>query len=112
MRMIQEVEIAGRKIQVKEMTVGEVRALLAETEAADSTDTVGWLLFDDTSLHHLSAMTDLSQSDMNDFTPTQLRELADACKKANPHFFEMMERGMRIFGQLAPQTSNAPAASS
>ena len=100
--MIQEVEIAGRKVQFKEITVGEARKLLAEAESEPDVDAIGWLLFDDSSLKQIAAMSDLSQSELEDFTPSQLRELADAVKKANPLFFGMMERATRIASQLAP----------
>ena len=59
MRVIREIEVAGLKIQVRELTVGEIRAWLKDSGMV-SGDLVDAALFEEFSLPDLLRMTDLT----------------------------------------------------
>lgn len=96
------VEVGGRSVRVYELTVGEVRAWLADP-AAQGQDIVALGLFEDVSLADLVRMTDLEPGELDGLLPSQLRQVADACREANPHFFALV-------GRIAASVRPAPTA--
>ncbi|MBG6290793.1 phage tail assembly protein [Pseudomonas nitroreducens] len=85
--------IGGRSVTVREMTVAQVRQLMDTITA----DTVGDSLMGGAlRLHDLSVMSSLSAGEIDEMTPTQLQELAQACREVNRHFFEMLERLTKV----------------
>lgn len=83
------VELAGVKVTVRELTVAEVRAWLAEIEAGVVVDPLGSMVFDDCSLDDLARMSDATAANMEALTYGELLPLRDACKALNPHFFRV-----------------------
>ena len=91
MRVVREIEIAGRKVQVKELTVGEIRAWL-KSSAEGSLDVVDATLFEDFGIDDLRHMTDLSADDIDAMTPAAIRELEKVAREVNADFFGMRSR--------------------
>lgn len=106
MRVIREIEIGGRKVQVKELTVGEIRAWLKDAQFGAS-DVVDVLLFEDIDLPALARMTDLDAAAIEAMTPGDLRRVIDAAREVNADFFAMRDR-VTASGRASP-ASNAPS---
>jgi len=99
MRVIREIDVAGLKVQVKELTVGEIRAWLKDA-AAPGSDLVDAALFEDFSVPDLQAMTNLSSADIDALQPSQVREIAAAAKEVNADFFAMRNRLVTLGRQI------------
>lgn len=83
------VTIGTASIAVREMTVAQVRQLMDTVTA----DTLGdALLGNALRLHDLTVMSSLTTKQIDDMTPSQLEDLAQACREANRHFFDMLGR--------------------
>lgn len=108
MRATETVEVDGRTITVRELTVGEVRAWLAALAAGSlpATDAVGALLFEDFTLPELALFADFGPS-CDGLAPSDLRRIYGAARRLNPDFFGMRDR-LAAIGRAAgemPQTS-------
>lgn len=103
MRVVREVEIAGRKISIRELTVGEIRNWLKESGAV-SGDVVDATLFDDFSLPDLTLMTSLVPEAINAMTPTEIREVRKAAEEVNADFFAMRSRVVELGRRVLSQT--------
>lgn len=91
MRVIREIEVGGRKVQVKELSVGEIRAWLAGL-GSSTVDAVDVALFEEMSLGELALMTGLSQQDIEAMTPSELAEVLTTAQEVNARFFGMRAR--------------------
>ncbi|MFV3370090.1 hypothetical protein ACNFH5_18135 [Pseudomonas sp. NY15435] len=81
--------IDGRQVNIREMTVAQVRQLMDTITA----DVIGdSLLGGALRLHDLAVMSSLTAQQIDDMTPSQLEDLALACREVNRHFFGMLER--------------------
>lgn len=83
-RRIGELEVVCR-----EMTVGQLRGLLASELAGE---VIGDFLFETVRLDDLQHMTNLTAEQVAELRPSQLREVVEACREANPDFFGMLAR--------------------
>lgn len=84
------VEVAGRTVTVRELTVAEVRDWVREVEiGVRPIDPAGDALFEDVCLGDMALMSDASGDFLAGFGPSELQPLADLCKKVNPHFFRL-----------------------
>ncbi|RAU40163.1 hypothetical protein [Pseudomonas sp. RIT411] len=86
----------GREIIVRELTVAGVRQMLMP-DATD--DVVGAALFEEVRLVDLQRMTSLSTEDVESLRPSQLRQVLDACREMNRDFFAMLARLASIQGK-------------
>lgn len=83
------VPIGSMSVTVRELTVAQVRQLMDTVTA----DLIGdSLLGGALRLHDLALMSSLTTEQIDEMTPSQLEELAKACREANRHFFEMLGR--------------------
>lgn len=106
MRNIREISLDGRAVQVREMTVGEIRRWLAsKTEAGDLVDS---LIFEEIALSDLSFLTDLPADVVDGLAPSEIRRVIDAAREVNPDFFAMRERTVAL-GQRLLAEHGAPA---
>ncbi|BAU76130.1 hypothetical protein [Metapseudomonas furukawaii] len=80
--------IAGREVQVREITVAEARVIFADRGG----DIFGDLLFKECRLSDLRVMTNLSEDALDAMTPSQVAEVIKLAKEQNPHFFELLDR--------------------
>lgn len=103
MRVTREINVAGRVIVVRELTVGEIRAWLKEAGAV-SGDVVDATLFEDFSLPDLSMMTTLVPEAINAMTPGELRQVRKAAEEVNADFFAMRSRVVALGRQALSAT--------
>ncbi len=106
MRVIREIEVGGKLVEVKEMTVGEIRAWLKDSGAV-SGDLVDATLFEDYSLPDLARMTSLTAADVADLAPSELRLVFEAAREVNADFFLMRSRVLAL-GRAALQEASSP----
>jgi uncharacterized protein YkvS len=93
MRATREVVFGERRITVRELTVGEIRAWLAGLEArVEKLGAVDLLLVDDLSLPDLTVFCDLGPEDVEALTQSELAALTEAARELNPRFFSMLAR--------------------
>lgn len=83
------VVLGERTVEVRELTFGEVRDWLTETETGSGDDPLHALALDECSLADLPRMSDIGVKDLEAFAPSDLVELLTACKALNPHFFKV-----------------------
>lgn len=117
MRREKTLDLAGQAVTVHELTVGEVRAWLADAEgqvpkdANGTPDVVALWLLDDCTLGDLARMSDVTPEQLSGLTDSTLRELVAACKALNPGFFGLRGRLMAL-GQASLGLTPMPADSS
>jgi len=100
MRQIEKVEIAGREISVKELTMAEIRQILSSMEKQKDQPHVIDLLFADMPAVAVSVSTGLTLKDLEgDFTQSDIKQLKDKVAELNPFFVKAMQRLAKI-GQL------------
>lgn len=121
------VTIGDKDVTVRELSVQEVRNLIRRVEQGEPTamdlqlaDALGDFLFPDVRVRDMLEMTNATADDLEAMFPSELRELGDACKEVNSHFFEMVARLTplvelvdqdlpRAVQQIVSQTSNEPS---
>lgn len=107
MRVIREIEVAGIGIQIKELTVGEIRAWFKETTAAGGGgDLVDATLFDEFSMADIKVLTNLRDDRIDGLTPAEVREIAAAAKEVNADFFAMRGRLVQLGRQIVAGSSS------
>jgi len=88
-----ELQLGSVSVTVRELTVLQVRAWLAEmVKPKEQHDIVDQAFFDECALSDLQRMTSLSSEQIDQLRPSQLREVIDLCKELNPDFFGFMGR--------------------
>lgn len=86
----------GREIIVRELTVASVRQMLLPDAPGDM---LGAALFEEVRLVDLCLMTSLTGDDIEALRPSQLRQVLDACREMNRDFFAMLARLASIHGK-------------
>lgn len=99
MRVIREIEVGGLKIQVKELTVGEIRAWLKDSGMV-SGDLVDAALFEEFSLPDLLRMTDLTTESIAGLAPGDLRQVFAVAEEVNRDFSRCGAGRWRSGGRL------------
>jgi len=89
MRRTEVLKLGDQKVTLRELTVGEVRNMLA---SRPEQDTVSYLFFEDISIADLMQMSDLTDDDVNNLSQSELDAVRLKAKELNPHFFAMMTR--------------------
>lgn len=84
------VQLPGRSVCIRELTVSEIRVWL--DNIGHATDLVDVELLDGCSLKDVLVLTDLTESEVEGLTPSQLQAVIDAAKEVNARFFMMRER--------------------
>lgn len=102
MRKEDKIRINCIDITVKELTVGEVRHWMMDmveqekqkdkglTEIAAHVVDQGFLK--EVALSDICRMTDLTMSQLDQFTPSELELIVEKCKVLNPDFFSLRSR--------------------
>ena len=120
MRREKQLELLGQPVTVRELTVGEVRAWLADAEgqvqrdADGMPDIVGMWLLEDCTFGDLMQMSSASRDLLDSATESDLLRLVACCRELNPGFFGLRARlmaiGQRALDQSAPAISPSPSA--
>lgn len=105
MRLIRKETIGALSVDVKELTVGEIRAWL-RASASPAGDVVDATLFEDFDAQDLCAMTTLTAAELDSLTPSECQALAAVCKEVNADFFAMRQRVVVMGRQLLATASN------
>lgn len=94
MRRIKEIQLDGRTVTVRELTVAEVRLWLKELDQLREgpIDLVSEGIMADASLGDVTRMTDLSPEELDEMPPSQIEAVVTACREINPHFFRLRDR--------------------
>lgn len=95
-------DIGGKSVNVRELSVGEIRAWLKELTLESAPDLVTEALFDDVSLNDLARMTDLAVTDMDELMPSELRTLLESAREVNRDFFTLRAKLTSAARTLAP----------
>lgn len=117
-----EIELSGRKITAKTLTVQQVRELLdaiqqqaAEKKTLLQLDVVDLLFDDDVPAIAVAKSSGLSLKELaGPHDPQQVKELIDEVRAANPFFVGMMERlvGAGKSAVAAPPETLSPQSAS
>jgi len=83
------VKVGDKEVICREITVAGARELIATPGQGDL---VLDALFPDLRLGDLPALTSLTLEDIDAMRPSELAEVVEGCKKANPDFFAMLAR--------------------
>lgn len=106
-----QIEINGRIVTVREMSVAEVRAWAIEIDAGTrALDALDELMHPDCSLADIKLMTDASDADIDACTAADLDRLVEEARKWNPHFFRVrgaLTQASRIVRAASPLESTA-----
>ncbi len=103
MRIEKTIPIGEHNITIRELTVGDIRAILLEAAnqqgqlidpvASDAVDVIlASMLLPDANLQELLAMAPMEQAVLDSLTDSELQALRDKCKELNPLFFGMKDR--------------------
>ena len=104
------VTVGDKEYTARELSMKEIRDWMADAEAktGDELIDLGDVLFDDVRVDDLVFITNASADELDTMTPSELRQIADACKEANADFFAMAQRLNPVFEQvLAAAKSNS-----
>lgn len=105
MRVITEIDVGDRKVQIKELKIGEIRAWLASHTGGN--DLVDSMLFEEISLPDLEQLTNLTATDIDDIEPSLIEnELLPKIKEVNPRFFSWRQRVAEMGKQILAQLPN------
>ncbi|WP_416243473.1 hypothetical protein ACLSSQ_00440 [Azospira sp. APE16] len=96
-----------RDIKVRELTVKEIRAWLADGMMKDleKLSAVDLVLLDDVTLPDLKFMADITDEEIEESAPSQLESLRDFCKKVNKSFFELRKKLEEAGGKVLAQSA-------
>ena len=107
MRLEKTLPFDSGSVTVKELTVGEIRQWLADESRLDTTAfdllLVETLSGGDLLPADLLRFTDLSLPKLDDYAPSELRQVVEAVKAVNGAFFAIQAR----LGAVAPMLSQA-----
>ncbi len=107
MRVIREIEVAGQKIQVRELTLAEIRTWFKKVSSPENGgDLVDATLFEEFSVSDLSALTNLTGKKADSLTPSEIREVVAVAKEVNADFFAMRGRLVQLGRQIVAGSSS------
>jgi hypothetical protein len=105
------VQVAGRAVTVRELSVREIRDWLHSAKAPEHWDAVDELLLGELSLTDLARMTTVGPEVLGEAYQSELAELLAVAKKLNPLFFGLAERLAQVAREARPdQRSDASTA--
>lgn len=109
MRLLREIQVAGLKVVVRELTVAEIRAWL-DGKVDETPDLVDSFLSEEIALSDLPVMSDLTREAIDGLTPSEIDDVIAACREVNARFFAMRARlaevGQRILTRQVSEPAN------
>lgn len=113
MSLTTTVPVGSHTVEVRELTVEEIRAWFARMrDGAPVPDVVDALMFRDVSLADILATTSLTAEAFGGLTPSEIRTVIEKIKEVNPDFFELRARLEEIASRAAaPDLANSSAPS-
>lgn len=113
MRQEKKHSIGEREFTIKELTLAEIRNWQRQAEQQAQGDDaspaldLGDALFVDVTVADLLLMTDAEAEELEELAPSELRQLADACREVNEHFFAMADRLGKAYQQALDKLQEA-----
>lgn len=107
------VEVNERCIEIRTLTIGEIRAWLRELGERPKDaqiDLVGETLFEGLTLRELCLLTSLRPVELEALTPEDLLPVVDAVLAANPSWAQCRARLSELGGAIRDRASRAPDA--
>ena len=98
------IKIGDKEVTVYELTVRQVRNM-AKAQASTDNDPLGAWLIEDVPFGMLAEMSSVKEEDLEDWRPSEIKQLAEKCKAVNPDFFDMDRRLRAVLQQLKPSES-------
>ncbi len=97
-------------VNVRELTVGDIRNWLRDMQELKEFDLVDGALFqeDGASIDDLLRITDLDKAEIDKLPPNDLSKVIAKCKVVNPHFFRFRAAVVEIGNSPQASTSSAP----
>lgn len=94
---VKTLDVGGQAVQVREISIAEIRAWLMDIETQAKSETVSLYsvdrdLFEAVSLADLAKFTDLAPEVIDGLLPSQIHQVIAAVREVNPDFFAMRER--------------------
>lgn len=116
MALTHDIAVGSVSVQVRELSVREVREWALKVEAGlVEVDPVLHLALEDCSAEDILLMSNASKADLEGMTPSELAEIAAICRRLNPHFFRLrvaITRAAQVLSEQARQAlSSEPAPS-
>ncbi|OQR35916.1 hypothetical protein BWR15_06200 [Pseudomonas sp. T] len=113
MALSQTVRLGEVIVEVRELTVGEIRQMLKSMAESTDGDMVDYAVLEEIGLRELLLMTNLEPEVMEDLSPSQLRLVYEACREINKDFFALRARveetGRRMYARLSGELSETLA---
>ena len=85
------VKIGDKEVTVHELTVAQVRDM-AQAAAVDQSDPLANWLIEDVPFVVLASMTTITVEALDEWRPSEIKQLAEVCREVNPDFFDMNRR--------------------
>ena len=85
------VKVGDREITVFELTVAQVRDMAKAAEVDNADPLSNWLI-EDTPFVVIAAMSSVKVEELDEWRPSEIKQLADVCREVNPDFFAMSRR--------------------
>ncbi len=93
MRQTENLKVGDKEIIVKELTMAEIRNVMAALEKQEGTPHIIDLLFPDMPAAAISISTGLSLKNLEgDFTQSEIKQIRDKVEKLNPFFAKALNR--------------------
>ena len=100
-----DLELAGRKITIRELTVSEVRSVLNEIEQSEESNLVDELLDGYIPAAAIAKSTGISLEELEKCGPSILGTLASEVGASNSFFENLIKRRVEAFNILKEQVS-------
>lgn len=97
-RILRDAQIADVDYQVRELTVGEIRAWVADVSAHDAVDV---FLLEDALVSDIGRCTSLTPVQIDRLTPSECAEVLKLVREVNRDFFRLRSRLVGSLTSLA-----------
>lgn len=110
MRVIREIDASGRKVLIRELTLGDLRAWLAECAGRNTVDLVDEVFADqDLLVGDLPAFCDLTALEIEGMAPSEVAPVVQAIREVNERFFGIWRRRLAaVMGSPATPPAALP----
>lgn len=98
-------------VTVRELTVSEIRAWLADVQkASDSVDVIDVMLLRDVSLQDVQRMSSLTAEQVEGLAPSHLRKVVADARELNEDFFALRAGLLSVAAAIPLESSSAQSA--